>query len=636
MRRSRALIVVVVVAALLGAAGGVGAYLYRNAAGSPLPAARAYLAAWQRGDYAAMQAMVAAPPADFARRHQRLLDPLRVTRASYTPGEPRQPERGRAEVPFTATLELRGLGTWSYQGRLELVREGREWRVAWSPATIHPALREGLRLTRSRQWPERAEILAADGRPLATGTDVIAIGAVPERVRDQRQVVQALVRHVGADAADVQAKLAGDHPPGSFVPLLEVPRAAYERAKPAIYPVPGLAFRERRGRAYLGPPSARVLLGRVAEATAEELKRLGEPYQVGDVVGRSGIEAAFERQLAGQPTGAVVLADAKGTRLQVLHEWPGRPGRPVRTTLDPALQAAGERALARVTKPAALVAVRPSTGEVLAAVNHRSEWNRALLGRYPPGSTFKVVTAAALLQAGVRPTDPVACPAQAEAGGRTFRNFEGERLGRVPFRAAFAHSCNTTFVQLATSRLDGQDLVEAARRFGFEQRLQVGVPAVSGSFPLPQGDQALAMQAIGQGRVVASPLAMASVAAAVASGTWRPPRLIAQEAGGQGAGAQEAQAPRPQPLDPGVARDLRALMRAVVTEGTGTAARSVPGGPVSGKTGTAEFGERPPYPTHAWFIAFRGDLAVAVVVEGGGVGGEVAAPLAAAFLAAAR
>jgi cell division protein FtsI/penicillin-binding protein 2 len=191
---------------------------------------------------------------------------------------------------------------------------------------------------------------------------------------------------------------------------------------------------------------------------------------------------------------------------------------------------------------------------------------------------------------------------------------------------------------------------------------------VTSRVPPPSDHADLAAEAFGQGRVTASPLQMATVAATVAHGRWRHPTLVTGEAaepGGSGSGpgsggsaesgpatsgAGESgpatsagadasggndsggsqPAKSPDPLDPAVAKTLRTLMRQVVTEGTAADA-NLPGR-VCGKTGTAEFGTGDPLPTHAWFLGFRGDLAFAVVVEGGGVGGRVAAPVAARFL----
>jgi cell division protein FtsI/penicillin-binding protein 2 len=233
-----------------------------------------------------------------------------------------------------------------------------------------------------------------------------------------------------------------------------------------------------------------------------------------------------------------------------------------------------------------------------------------------------VVTAGALLAGGLRPGDPVDCPKEAKVGGRTFGNFEDEVLGQIPFSSAFANSCNTAFVQQAAKRLDGDELVASAARFGFGLDPSPGIPAVTSRVPPPSDRADLAAEAFGQGRITASPLQMATVAATVANGQWHHPTLVAGEA------AEPANPP--DPLDPEVATTLRTLMRQVVTSGTAAPAK-LPAG-TGGKTGTAEFGTGDPLPTHAWFIGFRGDLAFAVVVEDGGVGGKVAAPVAARFL----
>jgi cell division protein FtsI/penicillin-binding protein 2 len=148
---------------------------------------------------------------------------------------------------------------------------------------------------------------------------------------------------------------------------------------------------------------------------------------------------------------------------------------------------------------------------------------------------------------------------------------------------------------------------------------------VTSRVPPPPDQADLAAEAFGQGRVTASPLQMAMVAATVVQGRWRQPRLVTVGAEAEGGGGES-----PDPLDRQVAGTLRTLMRQVVTEGTAAPAK-LPG-KVGGKTGTAEFGTGSPLPTHAWFIGFRGDLAFSVVVEDGGVGGRVAAPVAARFL----
>ena len=311
-----------------------------------------------------------------------------------------------------------------------------------------------------------------------------------------------------------------------------------------------------------------------------------------------------------------------GIEVRPLERRGGRRGRPLRTLLDRDVQTAAETAL-DTEGEAALVAVQPSTGDVLAVANRPedSTYDRALLGRYPPGSTFKVVSTAALLAAGLDPQEIVDCPATVAVDGKSFRNFEGSAAGAVPFAVDFAQSCNTAFVSLA-GRLDRGALTQVARGFGLGERVAPGADAAEASVPPPRDDVGRAAMMIGQDRILASPLAMAGVAATVADGRWRAPRVLPSAERGAGP-----------PLDAGTLGTLRALMRSVVTSGTGTALAGLPG-EVLGKSGTAEYGGGDPPPTHAWFVAARGDVAIAVLVEGGESGGRVAAPIAARFFTA--
>jgi hypothetical protein len=364
-------------------------------------------------------------------------------------------------------------------------------------------------------------------------------------------------------------------------------------------------------------PDLSTIVGPVGKATAAQAAALGAPYRAGDVVGQSGLQAAFERQLAGEPASELRVVEANGAVVETLLQTAGAQPQPVQTGIDVRVQQLAGQALQGVTQPAALVAIDAPSGEVLAVVSRPAGgFPRAIQGRYPPGSTFKIVTATAALSTGQSPDGSVSCPPEVVVGGRRFVNAEGEAFGPIPFRTAFFRSCNTAFINVAT-RLPADAIGVAAATFGFGG-YDLPVPAFTGRFPPPRDVVERAAAAIGQARVEASPLHMASVAAGVSSGTWRAPRLVRS-------------AP-PGPEKPiSVAPTLRELMRLVVTSGTGTAA-NIAGAPVYGKTGTAEFGTRQPPQTHAWFVGFRNDLAFAVLVEGGGFGGDVAAPLAARFL----
>jgi Penicillin binding protein transpeptidase domain/NTF2-like N-terminal transpeptidase domain len=369
-------------------------------------------------------------------------------------------------------------------------------------------------------------------------------------------------------------------------------------------------------------PSLQLVTGNVVRASAAQAKQLGVPYQAGDPIGQGGVEEAYQQQLAGKPV-LTIRIEGPGSNVTVAR-LPGGPGTKVRTSISMHDQLAASAAVraATTTRPVDLVAIQPSTGRVVAVIERPGGFDRALQGGFPPGSTFKVVTASALSGAGLRPATVVQCPAQVNVGGRVFHNFDNEHLGATSLQTAFAVSCNSTFITLATQRLSGAALASSAAQFGFNAKPSLGIPATLGQFTTPRTQVDLAADAFGQGTDLVNPLSQASMAGAVEDGTWRPPVLVLSPAPKQTA--------KPQQLGSTVLSTLRPMMRAVVT--TGTAANvGFPAG-VFGKTGTAEFGSAQNPRAHAWFVGYQGDLAFAVLVEGGGVGADASAPIANAFL----
>ncbi|MEW2417644.1 penicillin-binding transpeptidase domain-containing protein [Streptomyces sp. NPDC046866] len=347
--------------------------------------------------------------------------------------------------------------------------------------------------------------------------------------------------------------------------------------------------------------------------------------------GVSGLQARYQKELSGgAPYGkSVVIADRRsGAVVTPLTGGPSGKGEDVRTTIDQKVQRAASDALEGLDKNASIVAVDPRTGAVLAAANRPGGMNRALEGRYPPGSTFKVVTAAALLKAGMKPGDPAACPEFASVDGQRFENQnrfvlpEGSLL-----RDSFAKSCNTFFVE-ARRKVAGPALPETAKAFGIGGPWDIGAVSYDGSVPLPASDNELAAGTIGQARIQASPLVMASMAATVKEGAFKQPVLVPDHV------RNRHTAPA---LEAHVAEGLREMMRASVTHGAAAALKDVPG-TAHAKTGTAEYGEAEPPQTHAWMIGYLGDrdVAWAVLIEDGGSGGKDAGPVAARFLAALR
>jgi cell division protein FtsI/penicillin-binding protein 2 len=256
-----------------------------------------------------------------------------------------------------------------------------------------------------------------------------------------------------------------------------------------------------------------------------------------------------------------------------------------------------------------IVAIKPSTGEILAVAQNSAadvDGPTATMGLYPPGSTFKIVTAAAALERDMAtPNTLLGCPGTLDIGHRTVTNYNAFDLGTVPLSRAFANSCNTTFAELA-SKMPPRGLTTAAARYGLGPDFIVdGVPTVTGSVP-PTVDLAERTEdGFGQGKVLASPFGMAMVAATVAAGRTPVPHLIEGR-------ETEVKGQVGEPLSPEIIDGLRPMMRLVVTNGT---AKDLNGlGDVRGKTGEAEFNGG----SHAWFTGYRGDMAFAALIVGGG------------------
>ena len=527
--------------------------------------------------------------------------------------------RGRVRLSW----QVPGIGPFSYVSQANLRSDEGRWRIRWAPAVVHPGLVAGERLGTVREPRARGEILDRGGGRLMSAKPVKRMGVVAGEVEEPAAVAERLSEILDVEAGPIERTIRAGGPE-QFVEPVALRLDEAERVEEAVEALPGGEV--VTGTAQLAPTRAfaRAVLGAVGPVTSEQLEQLGDAYSPTDEVGQWGLQRRFDRHLRGRPRAAVVER-REGVPTNTLLERPGRSGRDLKTTLDRDVQMAAERALGgEGGRNRALIAVQPSTGDVLAVANRPIDdtYNRAFEGTYPPGSTFKVVTTSALIRAGgLTPDTPVDCPPTRVVGGRMFRNFEGRAGGVGPFSRSFAESCNTAFVGLSR-QLESGALARTARSFGLGREIDPGLPAFGGRVRLSDDRTSLAAAAIGQGGVLVSPLSLAGVVATVADGRWRGPRLLPSR--------PAAVAP---PVPDGELRELRSLTRQVVTEGTAEALADVPG-EVHGKTGTAEYGQGDPPPTHAWFIGYRGDLALAVLVEGGRSGGEVAAPIAERFLRA--
>lgn len=585
-----------------------------------------FLAAWDRNDGPALTSLVDHPAPGLAGQITAITSDLHASSVARTAGPPTlHGSKGHAVIETTFTLP--GIGRWRETSTLDLIRRSGNWLVEWSPTAVAPQLSAGGRLDLTFDWAPRAAILGAGGAPLTTAQPQVVVGVEGSRVKDPTSLTRILVS-AGATAAHVSAALeaAAAHPT-YFEPVFTLTEAAYTALggqSSALYQAPGTVFQHTSARAAVTPGLAAHLVGVVGPITAEQLGRLGEPYDATSTVGQSGLEAAYEKQLAGTPGGRITAVDSSGRTTATVATFQPVPGRPVTTGIDPSVQRAAEAAMASVPGTAALVAVSVGTGQLLASVSNpeSSPFDAALDGSFPPGSTFKVLTSAALFGTGLSPGSPASCPPSLSIDGRSFHNAEGDQPVST-IQAAFVESCNTAFVQLASDHLKAADFPAVASQFGLGRPIQMGYPAFAGQVPAPADGAALGATAIGQGGVLVSPLDLADVAADVARGSVVAPKLVG------GAPDDESS---PVPLPAQTVADLHTMMAAVVASGT-AAGTGLPSGTYA-KTGTAEYGSGNPLPTDAWLMGWHGDVAFAMVEQDSkGDGGPVDGPVVARFFA---
>ena len=434
--------------------------------------------------------------------------------------------------------------------------------------------------------------------------------------------------------------------------------------------LPGVLVEVEPQRVYPTSTFAAHLLGYVREVNDEQLKQ--GRYRRGDMIGQSGLERLLDEYLRGRDGGERIEVDALGRPVQVMRREEPNPGAQVITTVDRRIQEAAERAMAG--HAGAVVVMDPRNGDILAMTSSpafpldrfsgnldREEWlrlvrdpmtplmNRALQSQYAPGSVFKVIVTAAGLQEGsLTPMDRVYCNGEFHLGAWTFKDWKEGGHGHVDLRSAVINSCNVFFYQ-AGLKVGGAAMARYAQAFGLGATTGIDLGTEKpGLVPFPEwkrrrygrGWQAgdTVNMSIGQGQLLVTPIQIARLMAAIANGgvLWKP-RLVERVEGPDGslAYSSASKATGHVDLSPVVWSFLRYALVGVVNEGgTGAAAR-IPGVQIAGKTGTAQSiakSDAAKGQDHAWFASFAPaddpQYVVVVLVERGGKGGQVAAPIA--------
>lgn len=510
-----------------------------------------------------------------------------------------------ATATVNYTWKLPRERTFAYDATLTLTKVKNEWKVRFLPTAVHPKLGNNQHLELRPIEAKRSRVVSADGADVLQPGSVSRIIINPEAAGNITGTATRVANSINSgrgqntsipevNASELARNLTG-HTGNYSVAVVGGPEG--RTIVDSLRGVPGVVINEEAAMVRSDPSFAPEIMSRVEKIVSDELE------------GANGWQVAVVNQNA-----AVIESLER-------HEPQLAPA--VKVSLDHRLQQAAQEAVdLRKDKKTMLVAIRPSTGDILAVAQTREadkDGDPALMGQYPPGSTFKMITAAAgMAHQGIEPGSTVPCPGRMEVGPRIVTNYNAFSRGNTSLDDAFAQSCNTTFADISARLAPGQ-LQEMAKSFGLGIDYQIpGLDTITGA--VPHGDEFMQRvdEGYGQGLDLASPFGMALVAATAAAGKTPVPTLIS----GHKTEVSE-QVPAP---DPAVVEKLRGMMRSVVTSGT---ARGMgqKGGEIRAKTGEAEFGGG----SHAWFAGYRSDdIAFATLIVGGG-GSEASVAVTDAF-----
>lgn len=521
--------------------------------------------------------------------------------ASSTPDGDRRPDRDPVTVEYTWTLAADGAApgtaprTVTTSGQARTTEVDGEWRVEWAPTVLDTRLLDGGRLTFVEELDYATDIVDRTGAPLMQWTPVTAVTIAPDAA-GSADAVAALVSGPAPTITGQSIRDGMAATPDQPYQVVDLRPADVDPLRERLAAVPGVSLAESGRLIQVDRALRSPALTGLPDAWLEALRAAG----------------GWSAEIANPGVAPIPLGGAPAGEVADLV-----------STLQPSIQLEAQRAVDASGRAASIVAIQPSTGGVLAVAQNQAadaQGPVSLQGLFPPGSTFKTVTTAAALQAGVVGEDEIVpCPAQITVSGRTIPNDGDFALGPVPLETAFARSCNTSQAVIS-DRLTPEAMRDTAASLGLGVDFTTpGLTTITGQVPVTERGPARVEAAIGQGEVLASPFGMAVLEASLANGgRMILPSVIA----GMPAVADQS----PPPLDRGVVDPLRRYMEQTVRSGTATAASSIPG--LGGKTGTAEVASGP---AHGWFVGSTGDLALAVLIEGADSSGPAVA-MAADFL----
>ena len=581
---------------------------------------QSFLLDWQQGDYAAAAALTTGGSGAVRTQLAAAYTDLDASNAFFALHHVTQ-HGDTAVATFKATMDLAQAGMqWTYTGKFGLTSRNGQWVVDWSPAVINPRLAAGDRLAVVTTYAPRAAVEDMDGQTLISKSADYQIGLYPGRLKDPAATAAAFSQVTGLDKHQVLGQVQAA-PPGAFLSLLTLDPGQFGSLWPKLSRVAGLSYQRHSERLF--DSAAQDVVGGVGTENSSTLRDEGAAYQPGMTVGLTGLEQAYQDELIGTPATSVVVVDPAGRSVDTLWSSAGgRAGTPVKTTLSASVQSAAAGTLAGSSSSAEIVAVDTGTGAVRAVATQLAgavalPSGGALDAKVEPGMAFSIVSAAALLSAGISADHAVPCEPVAGIGGATF-SYQPVSSSTATLATDFADGCGTAFANMSRT-LTAQQLATTERAFGIGSQWQLRLQAFSGSAPAASAKSDVAAQATGGGGVLMSPVGMATIAAEVASGSGHSPTLIASDPSTSWRSS----------LSAAQLGELRQLMRLAVTSGSAKAA-NVSGTPVYGQAGVVKSGQ---HSYLSWFVGYRGSLAVAVL-QTGTTASSAAAALAGSFFKA--
>ncbi len=636
-----------------------------------------FLKSWERTDYKSMYALLSPSSqaeitqAEFVRYYHDAAAETTMT-ALETQLVSLLRDGPQAQAAYRLIMDTVLVGRIERDNLMSLSYADGRWGVNWSPGLIFRELEGGNILRLFRHMPSRGNIYDRYGAGLAVEDQAVTVGVVPGQIEDEERLLAELGWILGLEAASIKEKYALARP-NWYVPIGDLSFEASQAHYGTLTSLPGVVLRDKWVRAYPEGDLAAHLLGYMGKIEQDEQAAwAAKGYRSDEPVGKAGLERWGESYLAGRRGGTLVVLTPTGRQLVTIKEQPAVQSRSIYTTLDQRLQQAAEAALG--DERGAIVALDPNTGQILALASHPTfdpnmfitgidsdRWqvlagdtgrplvNRATQGTYPPGSVFKIVTmAAALEEGGFTSESTFNCPGTWYGLGKDWPKtcWLEKGHGQVNLVQALTVSCDVTFYELGKRlhELDPTLLPRYARLFGLGAPTGLEVPEEAAGL-VPDPDWKLAELgeswfpgdsvnlAIGQGYLLVTPLQVAAMMAAVGNGgtLYRPQLVLKITASSE----EPEQVFEPQklgqlPLKPETLSAIQEGLLRAATSPEGTAYRALKGMEiaVAGKTGTAENPDADP---HAWFAGYAPaddpQIAVAVLVENGGEGSQVAAPL---------